>query len=231
MSTETPNGERRRRRRRSRRPNVEAALEAEQQETQAEPQEAKPAPAPDAEVEAAGEDTQEEQPSSRRRSRKSRGSRSGVNADASESTRAWLEAALEKMGQDVQLSATSEKDSVTLDMSGTNAKDVMNGLGVGRGQVVQALQTLALAHMNSAGDRRAVLVDAAGARQQRTEALSAVADVVAKKVNQHGAPIRILGMNSYERRVVHSALAEHKGIETVSEGEGTLRRLKISANK
>lgn len=232
MSTETPSGERRRRRRRPRRANVEAALEAEQQEAQeapAQPQEA-PAQAEEApvevEIEAEAEDEEEER-SSRRRSRKPREDR-GPNVDAAEPTRAWLEAALAKMGQDVQLSASSDKDGVTLDMSGANAEDVMNGLGQGRGVVTQALQTLAYAYMQSVGDRRAVLVDAAGARQLRADSLTAAADVVARKVKEHGAPIRILGMNSYERRVVHSALSERKDVTTVSEGEGTLRRLKIS---
>lgn len=68
----------------------------------------------------------------------------------------------------------------------------------------------------------------AGHRERRDEALRQRALQLAEEVRVDGQPRRLEGLNSYERRIVHMALAGAPGVETFSVGEGAGRRVVIA---
>jgi spoIIIJ-associated protein len=68
----------------------------------------------------------------------------------------------------------------------------------------------------------------AGNRERRDEALRQRALQLADAVRVDGQPRRLEGLNSYERRIVHMALADAAGVETFSVGEGAGRRVVIA---
>jgi spoIIIJ-associated protein len=148
--------------------------------------------------------------------------------DGAEDTRAWLQQALALLGQRVQVSTTSDGEALTFDVSGQDAERVLDGLGQGRGQLLQALQTLAQARLQGENERRPVAVDVHGLRQRKVQALTDMASFLAEKVVNARKPLFVLGMSSFERRAIHGALSERRGVQTESEGQGSLRRLKIS---
>ena len=49
--------------------------------------------------------------------------------------------------------------------------------------------------------------------------LERLARNIAKEVRETKTPVTMENMNSYERRIVHNALNDFKGIKTESEGE------------
>ena len=76
-------------------------------------------------------------------------------------------------------------------------------------------------------DAPRLTLDVNNYQQERLEMLKDTAQSVARQVTAQGASRSLPPMNSYERRVVHTALAEMTGIKTESEGEGEERRIVI----
>jgi spoIIIJ-associated protein len=75
---------------------------------------------------------------------------------------------------------------------------------------------------------RGIHLECEGYREQREEALRATALELAAAVAADGKPRESPPLNSYERRIVHLALAEVKGVVTYSVGEGGDRRVTVA---
>ncbi len=105
------------------------------------------------------------------------------------------------------------------------------GRFIGRhGQTIEAVQHLAqrIVLRGGAGGPR-VVVDAAGYRQRREEALRARAEDAAATTERTGEPVELDPMSAAERRFVHEYLRERGGVETHSEGDEPERRLVVTA--
>jgi len=72
-----------------------------------------------------------------------------------------------------------------------------------------------------------VRFDAADYRATRLAELRLSAQVAAQRVRELNQPFRMSPMSARERRVIHLALANEKGVRTASEGEGERRRVVI----
>ena len=103
------------------------------------------------------------------------------------------------------------------------------GYLIGRnGDNLKALQQLvrALASKKIIDAPRLTL-DVNNYQQERMEMFKDAALGVARQVLEGGYSRSLPPMNAYERRVVHTTLAEMPGIKTESEGEGEERRIVI----
>jgi len=93
------------------------------------------------------------------------------------------------------------------------------GLLIGRhGQTIDALQYLANAIAHRRGSTRRVIVDAAGYRERRENALHSLATRSAERASATGSPVALDPMTSVERKVVHEFLKDDPEVETSSEG-------------
>ena len=105
------------------------------------------------------------------------------------------------------------------------------GLLVGqKGVTLQAVQELvrSMVQRRFVGQSHArVRVDVAGYRARRKEALERFALGVAESVKESGVAKALDPMSSADRKVVHDAVNEIDGVETVSEGEDAARRVVI----
>jgi spoIIIJ-associated protein len=140
--------------------------------------------------------------------------------------KAWLDGLFAKMQLSVQAKAQPSEDGLSVDLSGPDARRVLDGLGQGHGYLLSALQTLVPLVVFRDG-RGNVTVDAHGHRQRRVEGLGRLATYLGDKAVSSGRSITLLGMASFERKAIHAGLGEHPTARTESEGEGPLRRLKI----
>ena len=66
-----------------------------------------------------------------------------------------------------------------------------------------------------------------GHQQTRDEDLLTLARETAEGVLQNGRARRLQPMNSYERRLVHLTVRKMRGVESRSEGEGSLKRVRV----
>lgn len=110
-----------------------------------------------------------------------------------------------------------------------DVKSPDGGLLIGReGQTLDALQLLVyLIVSRDARSRVKVMVDVDGYRARAQERLAAEAKQMAEEVKRTGHPCHFRPMGADSRRVVHLALATDPNVETVSEGEGALRRVLV----
>lgn len=87
-----------------------------------------------------------------------------------------------------------------------------------RGQVLDALQELTrLAVTRETGERSRLMLDVAGHRAARREALTALGTEAATQARTSGEPVRLEPMTPFERKIVHDAVAA-AGLSSESEG-------------
>lgn len=96
------------------------------------------------------------------------------------------------------------------------------------GEAVAALDHLLKRTLASQGFSARLVLSCEGWREKRDAALRERAQEIARGVREDGQPRRMEALNSYERRIVHMAVAELDGVITFSEGEGIERAVTIA---
>lgn len=136
----------------------------------------------------------------------------------------FINGILEKMGLTARASAIEEDGIVKIEISGEDS-----GAAIGyRGEALDALQYLVLTYLNQekCGFKK-VVVDSENYREKRRETLTVLAGRLAEKAQRTCRKVVLEPMNPFERRVIHSALAESEIAETISEGDEPNRHVVI----
>lgn len=104
-----------------------------------------------------------------------------------------------------------------------------NAILIGKnGQTLQAINTVLKAAVSGTFKKRiSVLVDVNGYKNEKYRKECALASRVAKTVQRTKTDAILDPMPNDERKAIHNHLANWDHIQTVSEGEGNQRRLKI----
>jgi spoIIIJ-associated protein len=143
-----------------------------------------------------------------------------------ERVRAVVSSVIEALGLDASVEVTENKDEIRATVDGP---DEMGRLIGRHGQTIDALQHLAWrAAFRDRDERKSVVVDAAGYRGRREEALQRQADRAASEALRYGRPVELEPMSASERKTVHTYLADRMDVETHSEGDEPERRLVVS---
>ncbi|MBU6347711.1 MAG: KH domain-containing protein [Actinomycetales bacterium] len=96
-----------------------------------------------------------------------------------------------------------------------------------KGKVLDALQELTrLAVTRDTGERSRLMLDISGHREKVRAELTELGKQTAAKVLASGEPVKLRVMSSFERKIVHDAVAE-AGAKSVSEGETPNRRIVV----
>ena len=136
---------------------------------------------------------------------------------------------LTTMGLDctVDLMENDEGDppgDIRIELSGRDAERLIGK----KGQTLAAVQFLTNRVINRPSlPRRHILIDAAGYRARRENALATMARRLGKQAVDEGKIITFEPMSAQDRRIVHLALAKFPGVVTKSEGKGATRRVQI----
>jgi len=119
-------------------------------------------------------------------------------------------------------------DEIRIEIEGADAGRIIGK----KGNVLDAIQYLTARAIVRPGElRRHVIVDAEGYRARHEDQLSQMARRLAERVATEGKVITFDPMSSRERRIVHMALREMKGVRTESMGEEPQRRVQIIPDK
>jgi spoIIIJ-associated protein len=140
----------------------------------------------------------------------------------------YLEKILTGLGaDDFHINVIEKEESATLDIVGDKL-----GIAIGRrGETLDSLQYLAILANNRRGEGfKRISVDCNGYREKRRETLETLAARTASKVLKQGRRVTLEPMNPYERRIIHSKVAEINGVFSNSIGEEPFRKVVISAN-
>src|SRR3954451_72150 len=137
---------------------------------------------------------------------------------------------LETIGEALGLGADVQVEEGEAGIRGVLEGDDL-GLFIGRhGQTIDAVQHLAFKVANRDGERGGtrVVVDAAGYRGRREQALHRQADQAADDAVRSGRPVALDAMSATERKVVHEHLKDRENVETYSEGTEPDRHLVVA---
>lgn len=94
------------------------------------------------------------------------------------------------------------------------------------GETLNALQLiLGLIINKKLEEWQRIIVNVGDYREKRAGELKNLALNTAQRVKFSGEPATITNLSSFERRIIHLALADHPDVITESEGEGNYRRL------
>jgi spoIIIJ-associated protein len=119
-------------------------------------------------------------------------------------------------------------DEIRIEIEGPDAGRIIGK----KGNVLDAIQYLAARVVVRPGEpRRHLIVDAEGYRARHEDQLSQMARRLAERVAAEGKVITFDPMSARERRIVHIALREVKGVRTESTGEEPQRRIQIIPDK
>jgi spoIIIJ-associated protein len=119
-------------------------------------------------------------------------------------------------------------DEIRIEIEGPDAGRIIGK----KGNVLDALQYLTARVVVRPGSaRRHVIVDAEGYRARHEDQLAQMARRLAQRVATEGKVITFDPMSPRERRIVHMALRDIKGVRTESMGEEPQRRVQIIPEK
>ena len=100
------------------------------------------------------------------------------------------------------------------------------------GKTLESIQFYVRHIVNTYSDeRQIVLVDVGGYKANRKKQLEILATKTAKEVARSRVEAKLRPMNAYERRIIHTKLAEWRDVTTISEGEGQDRHLVIKPKR
>lgn len=104
-----------------------------------------------------------------------------------------------------------------------------NSILIGKnGKNVAALQLIIRQMVNSKlKDHLSIIIDVGNYKEKRVKSIEALAKRLAREAHKTKTEVTMDSMNSYERRIVHSVLADDKYVYTESIGEEPNRKVVI----
>lgn len=158
--------------------------------------------------------------------------REAASAALPEAPAERLRAVVTRVVQELGLRATVDVEETDEELRATvNGEEL--GLLIGKhGATIDALQHIAMrAALRGGGDRKQVVVDAAGYRERREGVLHRAADQAVADALRYGRPVELEPMRPLERKVVHVHLRDRTDVETHSEGDEPERRLVVTPTR
>jgi len=98
-----------------------------------------------------------------------------------------------------------------------------------QGKNLEALQIIVNSVMNKDSNKwTKIVIDVGNYRLRREKILEKKAIDIANQVKKTKKSVLLEPMNPFERRIIHMTLKIDESIETVSEGDGLLKRVRVS---
>ncbi|WP_018665270.1 RNA-binding cell elongation regulator Jag/EloR [Heyndrickxia acidiproducens] len=127
----------------------------------------------------------------------------------------YLHGIIEKMGYAPKIEVEKSDQTIKLNITGENLALLIGK----RGQTLNALQLLTQLTANRMIRHHVkVMLDVGDYREKREQSLKLLAERLAARVAKTKRSIRLEPMPSFERKVIHSALAKNNKVATFSEG-------------
>lgn len=145
-------------------------------------------------------------------------------SDVVEELKKFLKNITKLMGLEVNIEVKNREEDITITLYSDN-----NNILIGKnGRTMDALSMIAKQYIhNEIGTNFRFLLDAGEYKAKQKKNIEYLAKKVAREVAATGIEAKLDPMNSYERRIVHSILADNDKIYTESIGEDPNRAVVI----
>lgn len=136
----------------------------------------------------------------------------------------YLEELLTNMGLEVNFETKLRDDVIYVKIYSSN-NPVLIGKG---GNTLKSLEAIVKQKINTDFNVKPYIsLDVENYREKQQKRLERLAKNLAKEVSKTNVEVHLENMNAYDRRIVHNALTNFKGIVTISEGEEPNRHVVI----
>lgn len=140
----------------------------------------------------------------------------------------YLKEIINNLGLEVTFEVKKQEDNVIIKMYSDN-----NSILIGHnGNTLKALEVLTKQKIQiETGFNFHISLDVENYKDKKNARLERTAKQVARDVARSKVAAKLENMNAYERRIVHNALTNFKGVTTKSEGEEPNRHVIISPSE
>lgn len=140
----------------------------------------------------------------------------------------YLSKILKSMGYNVNIEVKNKEEIPKYIIFSDN-----DALLIGKnGKNLKALSTIVSQYLNKElGRNYKFMIDVNEYKEKREQSLERLARRIAREVATTKVDAKLDSMNSYERRIIHNALNNHKRVYTESEGEEPNRYVVIKARE
>ncbi len=140
----------------------------------------------------------------------------------------FLKEIIENLGLEVSFELKNNEDNIVIKMYSNN-----NNILIGHnGNTLRALETIVKQKIQlETNIFFRVSLDVENYKDKKISRIERLAKSLAREVKKTKTEIKMENMNAYERRIVHNALTNFKGIKTKSEGEEPNRHVVISLSE
>ncbi|MEO6390425.1 MAG: R3H domain-containing nucleic acid-binding protein [Pyrinomonadaceae bacterium] len=146
-------------------------------------------------------------------------------SEVAEQAEQFINTVFQQAGLELNATLKQSAKGQILNIKGEDSSLLLNE----GGELLDAMQHLVnQAYGRKLPDEQRFICDVENFRATREAELHAMAHHAANQVRKSGVPFTFGAMNSNERRVIHTVLAEEEDISTESVGDGANRRLKIN---
>jgi spoIIIJ-associated protein len=137
----------------------------------------------------------------------------------------FVESVVHAMGLALEAKVEETPEACRINLEGEDGGVLIREGGEG----LQALQhVVATAFRRQLGEDGRIVVDCMGYRREKDVKLGESARLAAEKARTTGAPQEMGPLNSYERRIVHLAIAEDPSMSSESVGDAFMKTVIIS---
>lgn len=147
-------------------------------------------------------------------------------SDNLKAAKKYIIAIYEKMGVSVNVAVSKIENGISMNVTSDNKSGIIIGR---RGETLDSIQYLASIIANRGMEEYTrIMLDSNGYRVKRRKTLEQLAEKIAKNVLRSGRSTTLEPMNPYERRIIHSKIAEIEGVVSHSVGEDPYRKVVVA---
>ena len=136
----------------------------------------------------------------------------------------FLKGLIQTMGYTANMEILSHEDRKLLIRLSSESSAILIGK---KGKNLDALQLIANVYAGKIGIPERIMLDCENYRIRREETLVRLAYTTADQVVTAKTSVLLEPMNPYERRLIHSTLADIRDVDTKSEGEGLYKQVRV----
>ena len=153
-----------------------------------------------------------------------KGEKLTAESDVERKTIEFISTLIRKMGYEADITITSRRDSkICLNIESDNSSILIGR----KGKNLDAIQLLANVYAANIDEDAKIVIDSENYRMRHEDQIVRNAIRSAEYVRRSGRSKLLEPMNPFERRLVHTALNDFKGVDTKSEGEGIYKQVRI----
>jgi len=146
--------------------------------------------------------------------------------DNLKAAKTYITAIYEKMGVNVNVAVSIIENGILMNVTSESKSGIIIGR---RGETLDSIQYLSSIIANRGMEEyNRIMLDSNGYRVKRRKTLEQLAEKIAKNVLRSGRSTTLEPMNPYERRIIHSKIAEIDGVVSHSVGEDPYRKVVVA---